>query len=98
LFKDVHEAKLLSGQQIVFTGRFVAFTRNEGKAQAIRLGAQIASVVSKSTTLVVVGNDAGNNKNKAVQLGIKVASEEDWLNMLDTKSLIPEGASSKIAV
>ncbi|MDR1208579.1 MAG: NAD-dependent DNA ligase LigA [Holosporales bacterium] len=83
LCQDTHEAKLLlSGQQIVFTGRFVEFTRNEGKAQAIRLGAQIASVVSKSTTLVVVGKEPGINKNKAVQLGIKVASEEDWLNML----------------
>jgi DNA ligase (NAD+) len=80
--KDVPEIKLLSGQQIIFTGRFVAFTRNEGKAQAIRLGAQIASSVSKSTTLVVAGHDPGASKNKAIHLGIKIIDENEWLNML----------------
>ncbi|MDR0631105.1 MAG: NAD-dependent DNA ligase LigA [Holosporales bacterium] len=82
LFKDASDTSVLSGQQIVFTGRFRAFTRNEGKAQAARLGAQIASTVSKSTTLVVAGDEPGSNRDKAAHLGIKIIGEYEWLDIL----------------
>jgi DNA ligase (NAD+) len=72
----------LSEERIVFTGKFDKFSRNEGKAQATKLGAQIASTVSRSTTIVVAGKDPGENKDKAKTLGVKIVNEDEWLQII----------------
>jgi DNA ligase (NAD+) len=68
----------VSGKTVVFTGKLLTMSRDEAKSQAERLGAKAAGSVSRATDLVVVGADAGAKLKKAQELGIKVATEEEW--------------------
>jgi DNA ligase (NAD+) len=72
----------LAGATVVFTGKLERFTRDEAKAQAERLGAKVAGSVSKNTLYVVAGPGAGSKLKKAEELGVKVLSEDEWLEMV----------------
>ncbi len=72
----------LAGQVIVFTGELVAFSRDEARAKAERLGAKVTDSVSKKTTLVVAGPGAGSKLKKAQDLGIAILDEAGWLNVV----------------
>jgi DNA ligase (NAD+) len=72
----------MAGKTIVFTGTLELMTRNEAKATAERMGAKVASSVSANTDFVVAGPGAGSKLNSAEKLGVKVLSEDDWLNLV----------------
>jgi DNA ligase (NAD+) len=76
------QASEVSGQTIVFTGKLLTMSRDEAKAQAERLGAKAAGSVSKATDLVVAGADAGSKLKKAAELGIRIATEEEWAEIV----------------
>ncbi len=75
-----------SGKTIVFTGSLNNMTRSEAKAIAERMGAKVASSVSKSTDYVVAGEDAGSKLEDAKKFGVKILSEEEWLSIANIKS------------
>jgi DNA ligase (NAD+) len=72
----------LAGRTVVFTGSLKTMTRNEAKARAEILGAKVAGSVSRNTDFVVVGADAGSKSAKAADLGVRLLSERDWLELI----------------
>lgn len=78
LGKKVEADAQLSGMTVVLTGKLEQMTRNEAKEKLQNLGAKVTGSVSKKTSLVVAGSDAGSKLAKAQELGIDVR-DEDWL-------------------
>jgi len=72
----------VAGKTVVFTGTLERMTRNEAKARAESLGAKVAGSVSKNTDLVIAGPGAGSKLKNAEALGVKVISEDEWLNLI----------------
>ncbi|MBT3070387.1 NAD-dependent DNA ligase LigA, partial [Rhodomicrobium sp. Az07] len=83
-YKPDQVSSLLAGATVVFTGKLERFTRDEAKAQAERLGAKVAGSVSKATTYLVAGPGAGSKLKKAEDLGLKVMTEDEWLEMISS--------------
>ena len=72
-----------AGQTFVLTGALTRFTREEATEQIERFGGKAAGTVSKKTSFVVAGENAGSKLRKANELGIPVLSEEEFLKMLE---------------
>ena len=75
-------AGVLDGRTAVLTGSLSALTRDEAKARLEALGAKVAGSVSKKTSFVVAGSEAGSKLDKAQELGIEVWDEERLLAFL----------------
>ncbi len=71
-----------AGKTVVFTGTLSAMSRDEAKEQLESLGAKISGSVSKKTDYVVAGAEAGSKLDKALELGIAVLDEQQFLKML----------------
>ncbi|MCF6267219.1 MAG: NAD-dependent DNA ligase LigA [Desulfuromusa sp.] len=72
----------LQGKIFVFTGALKQFSRKEGEALVEAQGGRASGSVSKKTDYVVAGSGAGSKLTKAEQLGIKVLSESDFLELI----------------
>ncbi len=71
-----------SGMTFVLTGALQKFTREEATEKIEQFGGKASGSVSKKTTYVIVGENAGSKERKARDLNIPVLSEDDFLNML----------------
>lgn len=71
----------LSGLTVVLTGKLERLNRSEAKKKLEGLGAKVTNSVSKKTSLVVAGADAGSKLTKAQELGIDIR-DEIWLESL----------------
>ena len=71
-----------AGMTFVLTGALSKFTREEATEKIELFGGKAAGSVSKKTTYVVVGENAGSKEKKARELGIPVLSEDDFLAMM----------------
>ena len=77
----------LEGMAVVFTGSLELMTRSEAKISAEKFGAKVSGSVSKKTDLVVSGPGAGSKEKKAIELGVKVLSESEWLKLINLNNL-----------
>lgn len=74
----------LAGEKVVISGKFMRFTRNELKSLVEQHGGELMSAVSKSTTLLVAGENMGATKRaKAEALGTRVVGEEEFARMIN---------------
>ena len=80
-YQNNNVTSAISGLNIIFTGTLQSISRNEAKATAEKLGAKIVSSVSNNTNLVIAGEKAGSKLKKAKELGIKVISEQEWIEL-----------------
>jgi len=71
----------LAGQTFVLTGTLSSMARDEAKAKLLALGAKVAGSVSKKTSVVVAGAEAGSKLTKAEDLGVEVWDEERLLRL-----------------
>lgn len=76
------ERKKLAGKIFVFTGTLKNFTREEAKEKVEELGGKVSNSVSKKTDYVVVGENPGSKYDKARQLGVKIITEEEFLELI----------------
>jgi DNA ligase (NAD+) len=72
----------LEGQTVVLTGTLAQMNRDDAKAQLEALGAKVAGSVSKKTSFVVAGTEAGSKLDKANELGVAVWDEARLLAFL----------------
>ena len=72
----------LAGKTFVLTGTLTAMTREEASATLERLGAKVSGSVSKKTSYVVFGAEAGSKLEKAEQLGVERMDETQFLAFL----------------
>lgn len=74
---------VLEGLTVVLTGTLPGMTRDEAKDALVALGASVSGSVSKKTSFVVVGADAGSKHEKAVSLGVPVVEGADFPALLE---------------
>ncbi len=80
--KITQEDTRFNGMTFVLTGALTLFTRDEATEKIELFGGKVSGSVSKKTTYVVAGENAGSKLKKANELGIAVLSEEKFLEML----------------
>ena len=71
-----------AGLTFVLTGALSKFTREEAGEQIEALGGKVSGSVSKKTSYVVVGENAGSKERKARELGITILTEDEFISMI----------------
>lgn len=71
-----------AGKTFVLTGALSKFTREEATEKIELLGGKASGSVSKKTSFVVVGENAGSKERKARELGIPILTEDEFLKMI----------------
>ena len=70
------------GKTFVLTGTLQNMTRDEASEKIKQMGGKTSSSVSRNTSFVVVGENAGSKLDKAQKLGVIILTENDFLNMI----------------
>ncbi len=73
---------VLMGKTVVLTGELENFTREEAKDKIRQLGGHPSSSVSSKTDYVIIGKNPGSKYKKALNLGIKILSEDDFKKII----------------
>lgn len=71
------------GMTFVLTGALPTLKRDEATALIEKYGGKVSSSVSRNTTVVLAGEDAGSKLAKAQQLGIRIIDEQTFLDLLE---------------
>lgn len=78
--------KIFDKMKIVLTGTLPTMKRNDAKDIIEKLGGKATSSVSKSTSFVLAGEEAGSKLTKANELGVKVIDEDKFMEIIKLSS------------
>lgn len=81
-FESKVKNQKLGGKTFVLTGTLGNYTRGEASEIIESMGGKVTSSVSKNTDFVLAGEDPGSKVDKANKLGVKIISENEFLNMI----------------
>lgn len=81
-YSDQKISDKLNGLTFVLTGTLPTLKRDEAKEMIEKRGGKVSGSVSKKTSYVVAGEEAGSKLDKANELGITVLNEEEFLKMI----------------
>ena len=79
---DEDEDDRFSGMTFVLTGTLENYTREDASDIIEKLGGKVSSSVSKKTTYLLAGEDAGSKLTKAQKIGTKIISEDEFKEMI----------------
>ena len=82
-FISTERSSVLDGMTVVVTGTLNTMSRSEAEKAIVDNGGKASGSVSKKTSFVLAGSDAGSKLTKAQALGIKVINEEEFLAMIN---------------
>ena len=85
--RDASVARTLEGMTVVVTGSLEGFSRDQAREAILVRGGKAAGSVSKSTSYVVVGENAGSKAAKAEELGVRVLDEAGFRTLLENGSV-----------
>jgi DNA ligase (NAD+) len=79
------KSNILEGKTFVLTGTLQNMTRDEASAKIKAHGGKTSSSVSKKTSYVLAGENAGSKLDKAQDLGVIILTEKDFLEMINSE-------------
>lgn len=79
---EIKQTHALFGKTFVLTGTLQNMTRDEVKDKLRQVGAKVSGSVSKKTDYVVAGESTGSKYDKAVELGVMIINEDEFLNLI----------------
>jgi DNA ligase (NAD+) len=80
---------LFTGKTFVLTGTLPRLSRDEASALIRNAGGSVTGSVSKNTDFLLAGENAGSKLDKAMELGVEVLSEEQFVVMLKKQKATP---------
>lgn len=81
--KSEASSQKFSGKTFVLTGSLGSLTRDDAKEKIRHAGGKISSSVSKNTDYVIAGADPGSKYDKAVELGIEILEESEFMQLFE---------------
>lgn len=81
--KQLDEQHPFFGKIMVLTGTLASMGREDAKARLLSVGAKVTGSVSAKTDYLVAGAEAGSKLDKAVDLGVRVLTEDEFLALID---------------
>ena len=84
LYEQKSQDGVFLGEKVVLTGTLSQYKRDDAAKIIESLGGEIMSSVSKNTTMVLAGENAGSKLDKAIKLGIKIIDEETFKLLIKT--------------
>ncbi len=91
---QLESSEVLRGSTVVITGTLPRRSRNEATDAIESAGGRVTSSVSRATTFVLAGADAGSKLARAQELGVRVVNEDDLDRMLQGDATVPNTADS----
>ncbi len=81
-YEKVQQDDRFAGKTFVLTGTLPTLKRNDAKELIEKFGGKASGSVSKKTDFVLAGEEAGSKLTKAQELGVKIISEEEFMEMI----------------